>query len=884
MEIADADIQKILAKPYSFVIRAGRQEMTTRIDLMQDILLDRQRAKISGMVEYGSKSNGMLEIRRSWFVKYNKPLYYQPKEFHEILRQAKFIIIPRKQKPIFHKELLDLFERLQVPKPKIVPVCEHCLRDNRLTVLTKRNAVKVSDTQVLCGTCAKADLRTDLKSLGIKLSKGMLRHIENQLMKVKSVPRLLELVTPGFDPTRDPDLTLIDTLTTGKDAMGVSLQSLNLEADFKELLIQEGFVTLLPVQEQVVKDGLLSGESLLIVSSTSSGKTLIGELAGIPQARKGKKMIYLSPLVALTNEKYEVFRKRYKKIGLRTGIKVGMSRLDVGDEGKPIVDTDIDKSDIICATYEALDLIFRSGETSKLGEIGTIIVDEIQNLADEERGPELDGLLARMRFHAPKAQILALSATVGSPEKLAKELKLKLVNYTGRPVPLERHLVFARSDEDKRSIIRRLVKDEFRKVSSAGNKGQSIIFTFSRRRAHALSDWLNEQRVRSTVYHGGLSYGDRRRIEHAFSKQRYECVVTTAALGAGVDLPASQVIFETLAMGADWVSTAEFEQMLGRAGRLGKHDRGRAFLLVQPERKYHGGQEKTEDEIASDLLAGIVEDVEPFADMEHSAEQALAMICSTKLVDLKKVALAYKRMLSVSVPPSDALKHLVKKHMIRVREGGAHVTALGRATSLSFLTPSEGLEVVKMAASMDVLDIAITLEPFDNVYLTSKLQGEVNTAFKTHMPTRLFSGIFIDLTNIRNPQGGASRLPKWVFEVFSRWTRDFFNCGCSLFPECDHGRVAVGRWIAKQRKAGLNPTGIAQKMHRDYELWAYPGDIYSWLDSLIHSLKAVQRIALVEGKTDLNETIEDQISRIETPLKDLKLDETAEEKNEPSTQ
>ncbi|MFW9931639.1 MAG: hypothetical protein ACFFDR_03200 [Candidatus Thorarchaeota archaeon] len=42
MEIADADIQKILAKPYSFVIRAGRQEMTTRIDLMQDILLDRQ--------------------------------------------------------------------------------------------------------------------------------------------------------------------------------------------------------------------------------------------------------------------------------------------------------------------------------------------------------------------------------------------------------------------------------------------------------------------------------------------------------------------------------------------------------------------------------------------------------------------------------------------------------------------------------------------------------------------------------------------------------------------------------------------------------------------------------------------------------------------------
>ncbi len=877
MEIADADIEKTLAKPYSLVIRAGRQEMTSRIEVMQDVLLDRQRAKLSGIIEYGTKSNGLLEIRRSWFIKYNKPIYYQEKEIHEILRKAKFIIIPRKQKPSFQKELLDFFSRLQITGPKVVPVCEHCLRDNRLTVLTKRNAVKVSDTQVLCGSCAKSDLRIDLKSLGIKISKGMLNHIENQLMKIKSVPRLLELMTPGFDPTRDPELTLIDTLSTGKETKGASLEGLKIPKSFKELLLQEGFDKLLPVQELVVEKGLLAGQSLLIVSSTSSGKTLIGELAGVPSAMMGKKMIYLSPLVALTNEKYELFRKRYKKLELRTGIKVGMSRLDVGDEGKPIVDTDIEKADIICATYEALDLIFRSGETSKLGDIGTIIVDEIQNLGDEERGPELDGLLARMRFHAPNAQILALSATVGSPEKLAKELRLKLVEYTGRPVPLERHLVFARSDEEKRSIIRRLVVDEFRKKSSFGNKGQSIIFTFSRRRAHALADWLAEQHVKSTVYHGGLSYGNRRRIESAFAKQRYACVVTTAALGAGVDLPASQVIFETLAMGADWVTTAEFEQMLGRAGRLGKHDRGRAFLLIEPERKYHGGQEKTEDEIAADLLAGIVENVEPFADLEHSAEQALAMICSTNLVNLKKVALAYKKMLSVSVPPSDALKHLVKRYMIRVKEGGAHVTPLGRATSLSFLTPSEGLDVVKMAANMDVLDIAITLEPFENVYLTNRLQGEVNTAFKTHMPTRLFSGIFSDLTDVRNAQSGASRLSKWVFEVFSRWTRDFFNCGCSLYPECIHGQVALGRWMVKARKAGLNPIGIAQKLQKDYELWAYPGDIYSWLDSLIHNLKAVQRIALVEGKTDLNATIEDQISMIENPLKDLKEVEESEE-------
>jgi superfamily II helicase len=55
-------------------------------------------------------------------------------------------------------------------------------------------------------------------------------------------------------------------------------------------------------------------------------------------------------------------------------------------------------------------------------------------------------------------------------------------------------------------------------------------------------------------------------------------------------------------------------------------------------------------------------------------------------------------------------------------------------------------------------------------------------------------------------------------------------------------------------------------LHENYELWAYPGDLFSWLDTLIHNLKAVQRIAAVAGATDINEEIEGQISRIERPL------------------
>ncbi len=867
MEVADARIQKILSRPYTIVLRKTKQELVCRVEVYSAVLKDRQRAQLAGLIEFGERKSGLLEIRRAWFVKFNKPIYYQPKEFHEILRKAKGIVIPKEATPPFLERLVDFLKRIQTAKPNVVSVCMHCLRDDRLTVLTRKNAVKVSATEVACLSCSLTELKTELRSLGVKMSQGMLRQLQFMVTRTKSVPRVIDMLSPGFDPTKESDITLVDRIEAVDIGVQEKVSRLPLPDKFKEVLKKNGYDELLPVQSLAIKAGLLEGKNLLIVSATSSGKTLVGELAGVPRAMKGRKMLYLSPLVALTNEKYELWRRRYRELGLRTGIKVGMSRLDVGKEGKPIVDTDISKSDIVCATYEALDLIFRSRETKQLGDIGTVIIDEIQNLADPERGPELDGLLVRLRHHAPRAQILALSATVGTPEQLAKELRLKLINYTGRPVPLERHLVFARSDDDKRDIIRRLVLDEFRTVSSTGNRGQTIIFTFSRRRAHALSDWLRDQRVSATVYHGGLSYYRRRRVEQAYATQRYACVVTTAALGAGVDLPASQVIFESLAMGANWLSIAEFEQMLGRAGRLGKHDRGKVYLIVEPDRKYHSGQDRTEDAVAVELLNGVVEDVEPFADLETSAEQALASICATGATKLEDVARIYRKHLSMSVPPSEALKHLVRHHMVRVQDG-IKVTELGKATTLSFLKPTEGLEVYKLTDSMDVLDIAIKLEPFENVYLSSKLQSEVDTAFRTHMPTRFFSGVFSDISDLSQKRGGAARLPSWVFDVFGKWTKEFFNCGCPLYPECDHGKIKLGRWLVEHRQAGLNPTGLAKKLHDEFHLWAYPGDIYSWLDTLIHNLKAVQRIAAVAGKVDLGVEIEGQIAKIEKPLKD----------------
>ena len=58
-----------------------------------------------------------------------------------------------------------------------------------------------------------------------------------------------------------------------------------------------------------IKEGLLKGEDLLVVSAIGSGKTLVGELAGITRALSGEKFIFLTPLVALANQKYRDLKR-----------------------------------------------------------------------------------------------------------------------------------------------------------------------------------------------------------------------------------------------------------------------------------------------------------------------------------------------------------------------------------------------------------------------------------------------------------------------------------------------------------------------------------------------------------------------------------------------
>jgi len=177
---------------------------------------------------------------------------------------------------------------------------------------------------------------------------------------------------------------------------------------------------------------IFENESLVVVAPTSSGKTFIGELAATKAITEGRKTVFLFPYRALTSEKYEQFAELYgKKLGMRivrcTGDYVDQTKLFVSG-----------KYDIALLTYEMF-LNLAIGNPWVLGNIGLIVIDEAQFIADPSRGIIVELLLTYLLTSRKKGiqpQVIALSAVIGGINDLDKWLCCNKLITTDRPVPL----------------------------------------------------------------------------------------------------------------------------------------------------------------------------------------------------------------------------------------------------------------------------------------------------------------------------------------------------------------------------------------------------------------------------------------------------------------
>jgi helicase len=546
-----------------------------------------------------------------------------------------------------------------------VSICRLCMLEDRVTPVTEGEAVTYHGEKI-CFECALREIRREVGYLGIFGRKSM-SYIEELLRIYRDVDRVLAAVQPDW---LDTSATLYDRLDTEVIRETAALNSLPLPQPF---VVRSGVDRLTPVQQKAVDAGLLEGRHQLVVAATASGKTFIGEMAGMKNFLEGRgRMLFLVPLVALANQKYMRFRERYGDI-TKVTLHTGTARLNLPDM-RSGAERDIQAS-LVVGTYEGIDHFLRTG--NHLKDVGTVVIDEVQTLEDDERGHRLDGLIVRLKYLFPAAQFLYLSATIGLPHTLADKLHADLVTFENRPVPLERHLLFV-GKQGKIKYIKKIVEEGYRTRSSKGYRGQSIVFTHSRARCHIIAEALG---IRAAPYHAGLTTAERREVEDKFLNGKLAAVVTTAALGAGVDFPASQVIFDTLAMGIEWLTVQEFHQMAGRAGRPDYHDLGKVFILAEPGATYSRESKLTEEEVAINLLRGEMEEVAPAYGIEESSEElvANAVVCGG---DEKILGKLDQAMVGSTEP---VLSLLIEKRLVKKSGHNLELTPMARVMAEHFM-------------------------------------------------------------------------------------------------------------------------------------------------------------------------------------------------------
>src|SRR6056297_2477813 len=347
-----------------------------------------------------------------------------PDQFVEIARRANRIRISQQTSVAAREELQEMLDAYQLDA-KAVRTCRFCASSGHYSPITSETAVDTGD-EYICPDCAKDELERELSFQG-DMTREAQDRLEDLLLEVQDLERITNLLKGQLDP----DLTKFDEISANvEDVENIRVDSLNLHPGIQNLM-EPRFEELLPVQSLAVQNGLLDGEDQLVVSATATGKTLVGEMTGIDRVLNGQgKMLFLVPLVALANQKHEDFEDEYGDL-VDVTIRVGASR--VRDDGHAFDPN----ADVIVGTYEGIDHALRTGR--ELGDIGTVVIDEVHTLQEEERGHRLDGLISRLKHYCEErgksregydgAQWIYLSATVGNPRTLARGLRANLVEF-----------------------------------------------------------------------------------------------------------------------------------------------------------------------------------------------------------------------------------------------------------------------------------------------------------------------------------------------------------------------------------------------------------------------------------------------------------------------
>jgi len=142
--------------------------------------------------------------------------------------------------------------------------------------------------------------------------------------------------------------------------------------------------------------------------------------------------------------------------------------------------------------------------------------------------------------------------------------------------------------------------------------------------------------------------------------------------------------------------------------------------------------------------------------------------------------------------------------------------------------------------------VAIT----DKIYLKNhrQLVSQIETSF----PKSAFSGATLDILFTGE---GLAKLDTASRDRVLDFAEDFLDCDCQSNPHCGCAERKFIAYLLELRAEGLGPDAIVDVMGDDYMVYAYPGDVLSFLDDSVRTLEAAERLADVDGRENEGQRI-----------------------------
>lgn len=300
-------------------------------------------------------------------------------------------------------------------------------------------------------------------------------------------------------------------------------------------------------------DKILKGEKVLLIEKTGFGKSLCFQF---PATVFNGTTVIFSPLIAL-------MRDQVKKLN-----SLGISAKCINSEQTPKENSQI----INEAKQGKIKILYIAPERQENSEwieatrqinLSMVVVDEAHCISvwGHDFRPAFKRIINLVKLLPKGLPVLATTATA------TKKVELDVAQQIGNNILTIRGNLMR--DNFKLFVIKVASEDE--KLIWLGKNlnnlpGSGILYTGTRVDTEIYSKWFENLKISSTAYNAGLDTDSRIAIENGLMSNKWKCIISTNALGMGIDKPDIRFIIHTQIP----QSPIHYYQEIGRAGRDGQ--------------------------------------------------------------------------------------------------------------------------------------------------------------------------------------------------------------------------------------------------------------------------------------------------------------------------